>query len=91
MEATEIILNELDKINNEISPIKNKMCELFTLMLDIRKTQLKQCSKKDPGFLDCNTFPDDELLDKLEKQELQNAISTMIADEKKYNCIYPQT
>jgi hypothetical protein len=86
-----IVLNKLDKINNEISAIKDKITELFMLMLETRKTQLKQYSEKDTGFLNCNTFPDDELLDKLEKQELQNAISTMIADEKKYNCIYPQT
>jgi hypothetical protein len=89
MEA--IILNELHKINDEISLIKDKIYELFLLMLETRKTQLKQYSEKDTGFLNCNTFPDDELLDKLEKQELQNAISTMIADEKKYNCIYSQT
>ena len=89
MEA--IILNELNKINDEISAIKDKITELFMLMLETRKTQLKQYSEKDPGLLDCNNFPDDELLDKLEKQELQNAISEQIADEKKYNCIYPQT
>ena len=91
METTDIILNELDKINNEISLIKDKMCELFTLMLEIRKTQFKLYGEKDPGLLGCNYFPDDELLDKLEKQELQNAISEQIADEKKYNCICPQS
>lgn len=85
-----VILNELNKINDEISIIKDKMCELFVLMLETRKTQLKQYGEKDPGLLGCNNFPDDELLDKLEKQELQNAISEQIADEKKYNCIYPQ-
>lgn len=89
-----IILNELNKINNEISLIKDKMSELFMLMLETRKTQLKQYGEKDPGLLEkdprlsgCNIakkydFPDDELLDKLEKQELQNAISEQIADEK---------
>lgn len=93
MEA--IILNELNKINDEISAVKDKICELFILMLETRKTQLRQCSEKDPGLLEkdprlsgCNIakkydFPDDELLDKLEKQELQNAISEQIADEKK--------
>ena len=86
-----IVLNKLDKINNEISAIKDKITELFMLMLETRKTQLRQCDEKDPGLLDCNNFPDDELLDKLEKQELQNAISEQIADEKKYNCIYPQS
>ena len=85
-----VILNELNKINNEISLIKDKMCELFTLTLEIRKTQFKLYGEKDPGLLGCNYFPDDELLDKLEKQELQNAISEQITDEKKYNCIYPQ-
>lgn len=88
MEA--IVLNELDKINNEISAIKNKMCELFTLTLEIRKTQFRLYADKDPGLFGCNHFPDDELLDKLEEQELQNAKSEQITDEKKYDCIYPQ-
>lgn len=91
MENIALILSELNKIQDEISNINDKLHELFALTLETRKTQLKQVNVNDSGLLGCNNFPDDELLDKLEKQELQNAISEQIADEKKYNCIYPQS